>query len=144
MTKINDLVKFDGTNWYEYESDMMYFLMAKALWNTVEINPYHKEETDPTTKVSKSVVKVDLTHKDETWVKQNMQATGFIVSKVDHSIRETIRDEKTAFEIWETLKSLNQNKSAVVVARIRTEWESIDFKNEDSMISYLEVQHGTR
>ena len=35
--------KFNGSNWYEFESDMMYYLMSKKLWLVVK-NPSSKPE----------------------------------------------------------------------------------------------------
>ena len=39
MSEMNEnygkLTTFDGTNWYEFESDMMYNLMSKKLWKVV-------------------------------------------------------------------------------------------------------------
>lgn len=39
--EMNKIEKFNGSNWYEFESDMMYHLMAKKLWAVVT-NPQCK------------------------------------------------------------------------------------------------------
>jgi hypothetical protein len=95
----NKLTKFDGTNWYEFESDMMYFLMSKKLWK---------------------VVSEEKKKEDEQWEEKNMQAIGIIVSKVDQSIREFLREMEEASDIWIALRKMSESKSAIVIARIRT------------------------
>ncbi len=75
MMKIS---KFNGSNWYEFESDMMYHLMAKELWAVVS-NQSKNEKL-----IFDKIAEV-------TWTDRNMQAIGIIVSRVEQELRESIR-----------------------------------------------------
>ena len=65
----NKMDKFNGSNWYEFESDMMYHLMAKKLWAVV---------SKPKGKNDDKLIFDKAQH--ETWLEKDMQATGIIVS----------------------------------------------------------------
>jgi hypothetical protein len=116
MSKKEEIKKFNGSNWYEFESDMMYHLMAKKLWSVVA-----KKEQQAAPE----------------WEETNMQAIGIIVSRVEAELRESIRGKESAHEIWETLKGMSESKSSLVTSRVRSEWESTNFQDEGNMMVYL-------
>jgi hypothetical protein len=117
--KAEEIKKFNGTNWYEFESDMMYYLMAKKLWPVVMT-------TDKVLDLENDEIK-----------EKAMQAIGIIVSRVEPELREALRGLETANAVWEALKGISENKSAMTVATIRSEWESINYSNEQNMLVYL-------
>jgi hypothetical protein len=117
--KAEEIKKFNGANWYEFESDMMYYLMAKKLWQVV---------------IAKDK-KLDFEN-DEAEEK-TMQAIGIIVSRVEPELREGLRGLGTANAVWDALKGISEDNSAMTVAKIRSEWESINYSNEQNMLAYL-------
>ena len=70
MSKKEEIKRFNGSNWYEFESDMMYHLMAKKLWSVV----VSKQQ-----QASKSI---NLFRENE-WEERKMQAIGIIVTRVE-------------------------------------------------------------
>src|ERR1700759_4747010 len=113
--KIDEVPKFDGSNWPEFSFRMKAYLESKGLWEVmdkttvpVKFNTVEGQEDvpDPDDPKGKKTMKVDVmsttpSNEWRTWNLENCKAKGIIALKLHSSMRGLVKE--TAHETWAEL-----------------------------------------
>src|ERR1700759_2959721 len=123
--RIDEVPKFDGTNWPDFSFRMQAYLESKDLWYvmTKDSEPPKKKTSvgeEEIAESSKGKKKVDadgeITAVWLAWNDDNVKAKGTISLKIQSSMRNLVKDK--AYETWEALKTKYDSPGSAGVFKI--------------------------
>lgn len=123
--------KFDG--FYEHWAKLMEnFLRSKEIWNLVEDGvvggPQNREPTDEETK---TIAEQQL---------KDRKVKNYLYQAIDREIMETILNDDTSKQIWDSMKQKFKGSTRVKRAQLqtlRTEFEILKMKEGESVNAYF-------